>query len=488
MLAPPLFVPPRPDVPAAAPRGREFLRRVRTNALGIWPIAAYEEDAVEHSFFGLKWKLLNSPEAIHHILVENPGNYRRTSATIRVLRPIVGDGLLLSEGERWKHQRRTIAPALAPRVIPLLARHIAAAAAEAIAALAADGDRPVPLIFAMQRLALEIAGRSMFSLEMREFGQEMRDLITWFGLNLAGPRLLDMVLPIWIPSPRDFARRRFQAGWMALIDRIIAARLAAPPSEQPRDLFDLLRAAKDPETGAAFTPVQLRDQVATMIVAGHETTATTLFWSLYLLASVAPEQALVAEEVRGVEFGPDAGSALPRLSRTRAVVNEALRLYPPAFTLVRQAIGADRAGGVAIARGAVVMMSPWVLHRHRKLWRDPDAFDPSRFLPDASPPPKFAYLPFGAGPRICVGAQFALTEAAIVLAMLVQAFEIGLDDAEPVRPVAVITMQPNRPAPFRLRPRRNSAAKLAQTPQQREPARAGIAAVGAAERGMEQAR
>ena len=470
MLFPPLFVPPRPEIPASAPRGREFLRVVRTNALQIWPQRAYEEDAVEHSLFRLKWTLLNEPEAIHHVLVENAGNYRRTSATIRVLRPLIGNGLLLSEGERWKHERRIIAPALAPRVLPILSRHIAAAAAEAIEAMRAECDQPIRLIAVMQRVALEIAGRSMFSLEMGAFGQEMRELITWFGMNLAGPRLLDMVLPISIPSPRDFARRRFQARWMALIDRIIAARLNSAPGGQPRDLFDLLRAARDPETGAAFTPVQLRDQVATMIIAGHETTATTLFWSLYLLASVAPEQARLAEEVRALDFRPDAAaSALPRLRRTRAVVNEALRLYPPAFTLVRQAIGPDRAGETNIARGTAVMISPWVLHRHRRLWRDPDTFDPTRFLPDAPPPPRFAYLPFGAGPRICVGAQFALTEAAIVLAMLVQAFEIELGDPAPVLPVAVVTLQPNHPATFRLRPRLERAAAAPLLAEQHDP-------------------
>ena len=475
MPASALFIPPRPEAPALAPRGREFLRLVRTNALRIWAQPAYEQDALQQSFFGLKWMLLNNPDAIHHVLVDNTANYRRTAASIRVLRPIIGNGLLLSEGDSWKHQRRTIAPALAPRVIPILARHIAAVSAEAVATLRAEAGRPLPLIFAMQQLALQIAGRSMFSLEMHEYGGEMRDLLNEFGMTLAGPRLLDMVLPVWMPSPRDFARRRFQARWMALIDRIIAARLAAPPSEQPRDLFDLLRAAKDPETGAVFTPVQLRDQVATMIVAGHETTAITLFWSLYLLASVWPEQARVAEEVRGLDLSPDAAhAALSNLPCTRAVVSEALRLYPPAFTLVRQAIGPDRAAEANIARGAVVMISPWVLHRHRRLWRDPDAFDPSRFLPDAPPPPKFAYLPFGAGPRICVGGQFALAEATIVLAALIQAFEIALDDPTPVLPVAVVTLQPNHVATFRLRRRRQSAeatdALLAK--QQRHPTHA----------------
>jgi len=449
-----LTVPPRPDYPREMPSLRAFLASVRTNALLMWPDYSYERDVVESRTLGRAQMLLNAPEAIHHILVENPGNYRRTPASIRILRPITGRGLLLSEGEDWKHQRRTIAPAMAPRVIPLLARYMASEAQEAIAALAAREGQRVNLLAAMQSVALDIAGRSMFSLEMREFGPAMRDLLTGYGRNLAQPHLMDMVLPPAIPSPRDFRRRRFQARWMALIERIIDTRPATNDAEAPRDLFDLLRDARDPETGAAFTRPQLRDQVATMIVAGHETTAITLFWSLYLLALAPAEQDRIADEVRGLDLGPEgAADALGRLARTRAVVSEALRLYPPAFTLVRAAIGPDQAGDVAIPKGAILMISPWVLHRHRRLWRDPDAFDPSRFLPGAPTPARFAYLPFGAGPRVCVGAQFALAEATLVLAVMVQAFEIGLDGEQPVMPTPIITTQPDRAPAFLLRRR-----------------------------------
>ena len=197
----------------------------------------------------------------------------------------------------------------------------------------------------MQFAALDIAGRSMFSLEMGTFGPEMRRMLTDYGIRLAQPHLLDMVLPPSIPAPRDFARRRFQRRWMALIDRVIDERLASGEDNAARDLFDLLRAARDPETGAAFTRKQLRDQVATMIVAGHETTAITLFWSLYLIAHAPGWQDAIAAETAGLDLGHEGASdALASLVQTRAVVSEALRLYPPAFTLVRAAIAADRAG------------------------------------------------------------------------------------------------------------------------------------------------
>jgi cytochrome P450 len=146
-------------------------------------------------------------------------------------------------------------------------------------------------------------------------------------------------------------------------------------------------------------------------------------------------------------------AAMPHLVRTRAVISEALRLYPPAFALAREAIGPDRVGSIEIPRGTVLLIAPWVLHRHRKLWRDPDAFDPSRFLPDAPPVPRFAYLPFGAGPRVCVGAQFALTEATLVLATLIREFQVTLDDPVPLLPVAIVTTQPNHPPTFRLQSR-----------------------------------
>ena len=456
----PHFVPPRPTAPDVDLGWYRFLVAARTNALLIWPKAAYEEDVLVGSALGRTRMLLNAPDAIHRVLVENTANYCRTSATIRILRPIVGKGLFLSEGEDWRHQRRTVAPALAPRVVPMLARHVARATDETIARLDAGGGRePVDILAAVQFLALEIAARSMFSLEMGRYGAALRRLTTQFAARLGRPYFLDLMLPAAIPTLRDLARMRFRARWVALMDEIIAARLAAPAldaaaGDKPRDLFDMLLAARDPETGAAFSRAQLRDQMATMIVAGHETTALTLFWSLYLLASAPAEQERVAAEVRGIDLAPDAAApALAKLPYTKAVVNEALRLYPPAFALARMAIAADRVGDIAIPRGALVMMSPWVLHRHVRLWKDPDAFDPSRFLGDAPPAHRFAYMPFGAGPRVCVGAQLALTEATLVLAKMIQRFDVALVDTCPVLPVAVIVTQPDHAAPFRLRAR-----------------------------------
>lgn len=444
------FVPPRPSPLPEGPGLPGFLAAVRGNALKMWSAEAYERDMVGGRALGQPWLLLNAPAAIHHVLVDNVAGYRRTPASIRILWPITGRGLLLSEGEAWRLQRRTTAPALAPRNMKLLVPHIAAAAAAALPVLRAQAG-PVDLLAAMQRLALDAAARAMFSLETARFGAAMRDQLGRFGQHMARPSPLDLVLPPWLPSPGDVARWRFRRGWVRLMDEIIAARMAMAPADAPRDLFDLLLAARDPQTGAGFSRAALRDQVATLIVAGHETTALALFWSLYLLANTPDAQDRVAAEVAGLDLSAGAAhAALPALSYTGAVVSEALRLFPPAFTIVRRARAADMAGGVVIPRGATVMIAPWVLHRHRTLWSEPDAFRPERFLPGAETPPRYAYLPFGTGPRVCVGAQFALAEATLVLAALLQAFRIGMAGTRPVLPAPVITTQPDHAPGFML--------------------------------------
>jgi unspecific monooxygenase len=430
---------------------RGFLRAIRTNALTMWPASAYREDTTARNFFGRLNVLLTTPEDIHHVLLGNAANYRRSPASIRILRPITGEGLLLSEGEDWKLQRRTVAPALSPRVMPMLAQHIVDATDRALARLGEQSGQPVDLLATMQNLALDIAGRSMFSLEMDQYGAAMRRLLAEFAEKYARSRLLDMLLPPLIPSPTDFGRTRFKRRWMGLIEAILVSRLSTPQPETPRDLFDLLRAARDPDTGVGFSAAQLRDQVATLILAGHETIAATLFWAVIMLAEAPLEQDWLAEEAAAATIEPGtAYAASASLIRTRAVVNETLRLFPSAFTIVREAISADRVGDMTLPPRSVVMIAPWVLHRHHKLWHDPDAFRPERFMPDQPVPPRFAFMPFGAGSRICVGAQFAMAEAVLVLAAVVGRFRITRVDTRPVLPVGIVTTQPDHPALVRL--------------------------------------
>lgn len=454
LAAPERLTPPRPTVPTSVPPWYWPVDVLRKDPLAVWPEEAYEADTYLRNFLGLKRRLLNAPAMIRHVLVDNIANYRRAPGSARILGALTGNGLLLAEADEWKHQRRTIAPALTPRNVPVLARHAVIAAEETIADLRAAGEQPVDLLGAMQQLALEIAARSMFSLEMREHGPALRGYIVRFAEELGRAGLLDMLLPGGMSAPRDPARRRFQAQWMSLIEQIMEARMRASVADAPRDLFDLLVAARDPETSAPFTRPQLRDQVATMIAAGHETTGTTLFWSLYLLALAPWAQELLAAEVADVAISPETvEQVLPRLVYTKAVVSEALRLYPAAYTISRQAISGDHVAGIDIPAGSQVVVLPWLLHRHRRLWRDPDVFDPSRFLPEATPPDRFAYLPFSTGPRICVGAAFAMAEMLLIVARLIQTFRVELADPEPILPVAAVTLRPDRAGKFRLRAR-----------------------------------
>jgi cytochrome P450 len=445
-----LVVPPAPEPAPPGTGPLELARRMRNNALTAWGRRAYEEDIVSRPFFGRTSFLLNAPDAIRRVLVDDTEAYDRTKASIRLLRPMLGQGLLLAEGKEWRHQRRTLAPAFTPKAIAPLVPHMLAPTRAVAAELRTQVRDPVDLFSIVQRLALEIAGRTMFSLEMDEHSERLRRFVTSYGHGLGRPRLLDFVLPLSVPSPHDMARRLFRRRWTAFLDGVIAERARRGPAsaDAPRDLFDLMLAARDPETGQAFSPEQLRDQVSTMILAGHETTAVALFWSLYLLALAPEAQERVAEEAQAA--GDQDRPALDKLTYTRAVLDEAMRLYPPAYMIARAARAPHELSGMPVKAGDLLLVSPWILQRHERRWRDPGAFDPTRFLPGAPPVDRYAYLPFGIGPRVCIGAHFALTEATLVLATLAREFRFALADDQPVMPVAVITTRPDRNAPFRL--------------------------------------
>jgi len=444
-----------PLVPPSPPRAPDTMTVIgrmmamRESVIGTWGQRAYEEDIIQGRFFGRSSFILNTPDSIRHVLVDNYENYVRTPAAIRVLRPVLGEGLLIAEGRAWKYQRRTLAPAFTPRAVTTLVPHMIAATDETIAKLGAACGEPVDLRGAMQRMTLEIAGRTMFSFGMDRHGPALRDFVMEYGERLARPHFLDILLPLGWPSPQDFSRARFRKRWTHFVGMLMAERRAAGKNESapPSDLFDLMNAARDPETGKAFSDEQLGDQVATMILAGHETTATALFWSLYLLALDPATQEELAAEVAGATV--NGALDIERLKFTRAVMDETMRLYPPAFLIARAAAAPDTIAGLPVRKNDVVLIAPWLLRRHEKRWRDPNAFRPARFM-QATPPDRFAYLPFGVGARVCIGAHFALVEATLALAKMVGAFRVELIDKEPVMPVGVVTTQPDRSPMFRI--------------------------------------
>src|SRR3954469_16691017 len=443
----------QPLVPPSPPRRTMGLLRrmaaMRKNAIDTWGPRSYEEDVIQTGFFGRNSFIVNAPDAIRHVLVDNYEKYVRTPAAIRVLKPMLGDGLLIAEGRTWKHQRRTLAPAFTPRAVGTLVPHMIAATDATIAKLRAASTGPVNLREAMQRMTLEIAGRTMFSFGMDRHGAALRDFVMEYGTTLARPHVLDLVLPLNWPSPQDISRLFFRRRWTRFVAMLMAERRAAGKNADapPRDLFDLMGAARDPETGAAFSDEQLGDQVATMILAGHETTATALFWALYLLALDPDTQEEIASETRGEHL--DSMADIDRQKFTRAAIEETMRLYPPAFLIARAAREKDNAAGVEIGKGDIIMIAPWLLHRHEKLWDQPNAFIPKRFM-STEAPDRFAYLPFGAGPRVCIGAPFAQAESVLALGRLIGAFRVELADTSPVIPLGVVTTQPDRSPLFRI--------------------------------------
>jgi cytochrome P450 len=441
-----------PPTPPRAPDDMSFLGRlavIRQNMIATWGQRAYEEEIIQGRLFLHKSFILNRPDAIRHVLLSNYENYSRTPAGIRMLRPVLGEGLLIAEGHDWTFQRRTLAPAFTPRATANLVPHMTAVLDETIAKLDVQTGEAVDLREVMQRMTLEIAGRTMFSFGMDRHGPTLRNFVVEYGERLGRAYLLDMVLPVSWPTPMDRARARFRKRWTAFVATLIAERRAAGKKDgaPPRDLFDLMDEARDPETGKGFSDAQLVDEVATMILAGHETTATALFWALYLLALDPDTQEEVASETRGEHL--DAIADIDRQKFTRAVIDETMRLYPPAFLIARAARDRDNVAGVAVSRGDVIMIAPWLLHRHEKLWDQPNAFIPKRFM-STEAPDRFAYLPFGAGPRVCIGAPFAQAESVLALARLIGAFRVELVDTTPVIPYGVVTTQPDHSPMFRI--------------------------------------
>ncbi len=293
--------------------------------------------------------------------------------------------------------------------------------------------------------------RALFSLGPEDADQGLAPLVRRYFRGPGRPNLLDG----FAKREDDFAfagasRRLFQKAWFARVDRIVAERRANPEPAR-RDLLSLLIEARDPETGEPLTDTEIRDQSATMLLAGFETTSRLLFWACYLLALDQDVQARLRMEI--LAHPPDAVSTLGDVEswgQLREVLLEALRLYPPAPHIVRDAVAADEVMGEAIGPGAQVWISPWVIHRHRRFWEKPTAFMPSRFKDQRSPWTSGTFLPFGMGPRICIGASFAMAEAEIVLASLLSRYRIGLADQRPVLPVANITIRPSFEPKFSL--------------------------------------
>ncbi|WP_332680527.1 cytochrome P450, partial [Bosea sp. (in: a-proteobacteria)] len=440
----------------------ELLLRLRRNPLTIWRRRHFREPIVAgDGIFGYG-VVLSDPIAIRHVLVENAGNYRKDDLQRAILAPGLGEGLLTAEGDAWKRARRTLAPLFTPRAVAALARRMRVPAEAAARRMARRrSGRIVDIARDMTRVTFDILAETMFSNAIAGGADAFGKALTRYFETQGRIDPLDVFgAPAWVPRLGRWLARPAISFFEAQVEAIIAERQAlraeAPVAGNAPDLLDALLAARDPETGTGLSKAEIGANIVTFIGAGHETTANALTWSLYLL-SQAPEtrEALEAEIDAAGDDLAAAALAGSGLALTRAVIEEAMRLYPPVPSLSRTALADDAAGGRCfIPRGALVVISPYLLHRHETLWREPDRFRPERFLPGAREAiDRYAYLPFGAGPRVCIGQQFSMVEAAIVLATLLRTLRFDYAGEEPPMPVQRVTLRPRDGMPMRVTPR-----------------------------------
>jgi cytochrome P450 len=450
-----------PILPAPVPRQRrlgffEFVRALRESAIESFAQEAYEQDILERKMFGRRLFLVNDPAAIKRVLIDNAANYQKTEITRRILEPGLGKGLITSEGETWRQHRRAMSPAFDHRSIAAYTPVMTGAAEELLAEWGkVSSGTGVDVQTAMMEVTLNIISRTMFS-------SDSDDIVTIMGRSAGRyqaemrPNIMDMVgWPRWIAAlPRRNVAQRTLGEFDQVIDRLIDER-TRNPGAYPKDLLARLVAARDEQSGGSMTAQEVRDHVITIFLAGHETTAMAMTWTWFLLSQHPVEEARLHAELDSVLGGrAPTHEDLSKLNYTRMVIEESMRIYPPVHTMARAAIGEDTLVGQRIPKGSTVMIAPWLLHRHVKLWENPGRFDPERFSPERSATrARFAYLPFGGGKRICIGAAFALAEATILLATLAQRYSLRLVPGHRVEPQGLITLRARYGMKMLLNPR-----------------------------------
>jgi len=440
------FRPPAPT-PQPQPLGPiALLKTLRVNALECWTKAHFEEPIVYGGFPFASVAVVSEPSAVRQILVEDHASYRKSTLERRVLSARLRNGLVAVDGEQWQRLRRILAPLFGRKTTIAFASQMADAVEPVTARWRTlpEGSTVV-MKTEMLRLALEGLVRCIFADGIGEpnlVGEATTEFYSTCGtldpFDLLG-------FPEFAPRLTRLRERPILRAFDEGLYRAIAEkrRRLTDGSERPRDILDAMVTAKDPETGQGMSDREVKDNVMTFIFGGQETTSSALTWAFYLLSqSDEWRERVLAEACRLDSMTwPE---ALDALCDTRAVVEEALRLYPPIIAITRTALRRTEICGRTINRGTLVVVPPYVIHRHRLLWRDPDVFDPSRFLPGSSDKiERYTFLPFGVGPRMCVGASFAVHETTLALAILTRQFLIDVAPGEIVWPVQKnFTMRP----------------------------------------------
>jgi cytochrome P450 len=450
----------RPPAPLAnaQPLGLlSLLKALWSNPLEAWTQEHFQRPVVVSKLAFGEVAVVSDPAAIHHVLVRNVDNYKKDAFQRRML-AILANGLLAAEGEQWRTQRRTFAPIFSPKTV----MNFAPAMKDAVEALVErwrghrDGD-VLDVAAEVTDLTLDVLVRTIFSDGLGRDATQVRHAMRIYFDRIGRIDPLDVLgIPNFVPRLGRLSVRPAVQLFDAAVDEIIAARrrrLAADPHSVPRDILTLLLEAQDPETGRGISEAEVRANIVTFMAAGHETTANAIAWTLYLLSQSGEWRDRVRAEAER-ELDGAAADVTERLIETRAVVEEALRLYPPLAAISRAAIGPDELAGERIRAGAMVVIAPYVLHRHRRLWQHPDEFDPSRFLPaERKSIERHAYLPFGAGARGCIGLVFALQEAMLAVASITANFELSPVAGHEVWPVHRVTLRPRGGLPMVLRRR-----------------------------------
>lgn len=384
---------------------------------------------------------LNHPDYIEQVLVIQQAKFHKSELTRRIVEGLLGQGLLLSEGDFWRRQRRLAQPAFHRSRINEYAATMAESAQRHIQDWR-DGEQR-DLAREMMALTLDVAVRTLFGTSLPDEAQQVGHSMTFLMRYQLRRQRSPIRIPESWPTARNKRAQRERGYLDSLVYRIIQERQSQPPSNGRADLLSLLMSAMD-EDGTQMTPKQLRDETMTLFLAGHETTAQMLAWSWYLLAENPQAEARLHQELRDVLQGrPPAPSDFMKLPYLHALMQEVLRLYPPAYITARTSIEPCHIAGYAFPSGSTMLMSQWVMHRDARYYSDPDAFRPERWLAGlADQLPAGAYFPFGDGPRRCIGQGFAMLEAAIVIATLAQRFTFRLLSGHPVVPEPLITLRP----------------------------------------------
>ena len=417
------------------------LRAGRRNVLELIPQAATQVPVLS-GVTGKRWHMVMDPGALKHILRDRVDDYPKSVVTKLILGPAIGQSLFVAEGAHWQWQRRAAAPVFSHRNVTALAPVMTLAAERSAQRIAAQVGRGADLFAEMVTATFEVISDVTFSGGTGFDRDAIHSAIEMYISQTAKISILDVLgAPAWVPRPGRLFSGTSLREMKSVANSAIVGRKDRPQTGVP-DLLDLLIAAEDPNTKRQMSTDELRDNLLTFIVAGHETTALTLAWALYLCAHNPAVQGAARSEAQAV-LGARAATAsdLAALPLTRRIVDEALRLYPPAAFLSRTAQAADTLCGREVRAGDTVILPIYALHRNALLWDNPDAFDPGRFA-NAKAIDRFSYLPFGDGPRICIGASFALQEAVIILATLLARFRFSTIAGRSPKPVMILTLRP----------------------------------------------